>query len=106
MVQVLKASGKHFLPQIILEAQGYSKAIGQTTFGARLLLSQTLSGGSALSAVTQPYTPHRYPPQKEKPRRSSAETNRSMIPFIRIARFQSFSVDLPAKWTNSLGLIR
>lgn len=49
---------------------------------------------------------HHYPPGRRSLHCSSVDTNRSMIPFIRIARFQSFRVDLPAKWTNSLGLMR
>lgn len=34
-----------------------------------------------------------------------ADTHLSMMPFMRMALFQSFRVDLPARCTNSFGLI-
>lgn len=46
------------------------------------------------------------PPQQEEIPSAAMQTDRSMIPFIRIARFQSFRVDFPARCTNSLGLMR
>lgn len=46
------------------------------------------------------------PPQQEEIPSAATQTDRSMIPFILIARFQSFSVDFPARCTNSLGLMR
>lgn len=33
-------------------------------------------------------------------------TNLNMVPLRRMALFQSFSVDLPARYTNSFGLMR
>lgn len=47
------------------------------------------------------------PPPKHDPRgrRPRANTHLSMIPFMRMALFQSFRVDLPARCTNSFGLI-